>query len=113
MTTRRKEEILGMLALDVQRLADFARRLELTVFGGTEVDFECNHLNELQKFDTLIQHLDDLAAILRSVAAMTGPEETVNAETLSEVARLGHYRRIFGLPGHSEPVPEAGHVDLF
>lgn len=113
MTTRRKDEILDLLAFDVQRLADFARRLELTVFGGTEVTFEDNHLKELQKFDALIQHLDDLEAILRSVAAMTGPEETVNAETLSEVARLGHYSRIFGLSGHAEPLPEAGHVDLF
>ncbi|TNF18613.1 MAG: hypothetical protein EP318_17725 [Rhodobacteraceae bacterium] len=113
MTTRRTDEILDLLALDVQRMADFARRLELTVFGDAEVAYEGNPLKEMQKFDALIQHLDDLEAILRSVADMTCPEETVNAETLAEVARLGHYRRIFGLPGPAEPVPEAGHVDLF
>ncbi len=106
-------EILEVLAVDVRRLADFARRLELAFFQGAPDGSPGIDMQELQKFDALIQHLDDLEAILGSLKEMAGPAQTVQAAELAEAAKMGHYRRIFGLAS-TEPSPRpCGDVDLF
>ncbi|MCJ7872004.1 hypothetical protein [Phaeobacter sp. J2-8] len=114
MTDRSMKEVLEILARDVGELADFARNLEHTVFASTIVETSQGDIENLQTFDGLIQHLDDMKALLFSIARMTDPGVSLNAEVLAKVAKLGHYQRIFGLPQpNPDPDPASGHVDLF
>ena len=114
MSNRKAADILTMLAEEVSQLAQIAHTIDLDIGDLDLRQLERQHQSDLQRVDALHQHLEDVAAILRSMGGMVGPEPDVDVTALGEKVRLDYIRtRLLDTSLAPEATPPNGTVELF
>lgn len=115
MTTKSTAELLATIAEDVSEMASVAHALDALTSELDLSNADQSKIRDLQKVDTLFQHLDDVSVILREISAQIGSGPQVDTHAISSAIRLDYLksRLTLATPTAFATSAMAGDVNLF